>query len=177
MRFSCVSSCTLQVLSFSPMHKKKRLFYRILAVVAVVAAAVVIYKTAYLLKCSGITSATNIERCTGRQIEAIGILDCNKTAISLKTALPYLKFKDGTTLVFLEEYPDCDYYKEYETFEEIEVTVKADLYQCQDLVDQCSGIGLKNVKTLEGKCPAGTQFQLKGCNKAPCCCPVGTLCD
>lgn len=93
------------------------------------------------INCSNITSADAINKCIGKKVEVIGILECEKPEIPTKAGVHFLKFEDGSEIRFLEEYPDC---KEY-NLKKVKVT--GELYQCRP-GDQCAGIGLANIESV-----------------------------
>lgn len=90
--------------------------------------------------CSKATSLSQLEKCVGRQIQTIGILECN-TPI-LKTGYHFLNLEDGTRLAFFENYPAC------KDFDGKRVRIIGDLHQCK-LPEQCVGIGLAKIWSVK----------------------------
>ncbi len=92
--------------------------------------------------CRIIKSMTDIQTCIGKNITAIGTLECNVPKGMRKGGVHFLVFKDGTQLKFLEEYPTC---KDHDG-NKVEVTGM--LYQCGREA-QCSGIGLSGLDSIK----------------------------
>ncbi len=92
-----------------------------------------------IVDCSKITSSKNIEKCVGKNIGAIGILQCQKPERNLK--LDYLTLADKTGLTFLEEYTNCD------NVDGKMVKIAGYLYKC-GTSDQCVGVGIKNIESV-----------------------------
>ncbi len=91
--------------------------------------------------CSEVNSMSNIENCIGNNIQATGMLKCDKPNVDRKAGVHFLKFEDATELRFLEEYTNC------KDFNGENVTVVGKLYQC-GMNEQCAGIGLVNIESV-----------------------------
>lgn len=129
------------------MSKKKIIVYAALGSVIILLVAgssswwIWKYNQIKEVNCLQISSIKGIEKCLGKKIEAIGMLDCRKEGVPLKAGVHWLKFPDGSELRFLEGYPDCQVY------DKKTVKVIGEYYQCK-VSDQCTGTGLHNVESI-----------------------------
>lgn len=110
---------------------KKQWFWLIIIILLLLLIIIIFYiNNSY--NCKNIKSISNIEKCIGEKITAIGLINCSGVKAPSKMANDYFIFDDGSKINFMMGLQNCEKYSKSL------VEIKATLHECESSFERPS---------------------------------------